>query len=107
MFKEYGFQIPAEELAVTADEAVRLAGEIGFPVVMKISSPDILHKTDIGGVLIKLRTVDEVRQGFHHILSAAQAAQPQARIEGVQIQEMVRAESRSSSACLMTPSLAR
>ena len=63
MFKEYGFQTPAEGLATSADEAVQLAGEIGFPVVLKIASPDILHKTDIGGVVVNLGTTDEVRQG--------------------------------------------
>jgi len=63
-----------------------MAGEMGFPVVLKIASPDILHKTDMGGVLLNLRTADEVRQGFHNILAAAQAAQPAARIEGVQVQ---------------------
>ena len=89
MYRQYGFQAPAERLASSADEAVRLAGEIGFPVVLKIASPDILHKTDLGGVLLSLRTADEVRQGFHNILTAVQAAQPAARIEGVQVQEMV------------------
>ena len=89
MYRQYGFQVPAERLATSADEAVRLAGEIGFPVVLKIASPDILHKTDIGGVLLNLRTANEVRQGFHNILAAAKAAQPAARIEGVQVQEMI------------------
>ena len=51
MYRQYGFQAPAEALAASADEAVRLASEIGFPVVLKIASPDILHKTDIGGVI--------------------------------------------------------
>ncbi len=89
MFKQYGFQTPADGLATSADEAVRLAGEIGFPVVMKITSPDILHKTDIGGVLINLHTADEVRRGYQQILAAAQTALPAARIEGIQVQEMV------------------
>ena len=89
MFKQYGFQTPADGLATSADEAVRLAGEIGYPVVMKITSPDILHKTDIGGVLVNLHTADEVRRGYQQILAAAQTALPAARIEGIQIQEMV------------------
>jgi 3-hydroxypropionyl-CoA synthetase (ADP-forming) len=89
MYRQYGFKSPAEALAISADEAVRLASEIGFPVVLKIASPDILHKTDIGGVVLNLHSADEVRQGFHRILAAVQAAQLGARIDGVQVQEMV------------------
>src|SRR4030042_1277821 len=89
MYRRYGFQTPAEALAASADEAVRLASEIGFPVVLKIASPDILHKTDMGGVVLNLHSADEVRQGFHRILAAAQATQLGARIDGVQVQEMV------------------
>jgi 3-hydroxypropionyl-CoA synthetase (ADP-forming) len=89
MYKQYGFLVPIERLTTSAHEAVLLAGEIGFPVVLKIASPDILHKTDIGGVILNVRTADEVRQGFHRIMTAAQTAQPEAKIEGVQIQEMV------------------
>ena len=89
MYRQYGFKTPAEALAVSADEAVRLASEIGFPVVLKIASPDVLHKTDIGGMELNLRSTDEVRKGFHRILAAVQAAQPGVRIDGVQVQEMV------------------
>ena len=89
MFKQYGFQTPAEGLATNADQAVQFANEFGFPVVLKIASPDILHKTDIGGVMINLRSAEEVHQGFHQVLVAAQTAQPDARIAGVQVQEMV------------------
>jgi acyl-CoA synthetase (NDP forming) len=62
VYEQYGFQAPAERLATSADEAVQLTGEIGFPVVLKIASPDILHKTDMGGVMLNLRSADEVRQ---------------------------------------------
>ncbi len=89
MYRQYGFLTPAEGLAASADQAVQLASEIGFPVVLKVASPDILHKTDIGGVILNLRTADEVRPGFHQILAAVQTAQPEARIEGIQVQEMV------------------
>jgi 3-hydroxypropionyl-CoA synthetase (ADP-forming) len=89
MYRQYGFEAPRAGTAATADEAARLAGEIGFPVALKIASPDILHKTDIGGVLLGVRTPDEVRQGFDRIVSAARAAYPEARIEGVEVQEMV------------------
>jgi 3-hydroxypropionyl-CoA synthetase (ADP-forming) len=86
---QYGFEAPRAGLAATASEAVRLAAEIGFPVALKISSPDILHKTDIGGVLLNLRTPDEVGQGYDRIMAAARAAHPQAIVDGVEVQEMV------------------
>ena len=89
MFQQYGFQTPHAGLASNAADAVRLAGDIGFPVALKISSPDILHKTDIGGVIVNVRTAGEVRQGYDDIMAAALAAHPAARIDGIEIQEMV------------------
>ena len=76
MFQQYGFQTPHTGLASSAADAVRLASDIGFPVALKVSSPDILHKTDIGGVILNVRTADEVRQGYEHIMAAALAAHP-------------------------------
>jgi 3-hydroxypropionyl-CoA synthetase (ADP-forming) len=87
--EQYDFQAPRAGTATTADEAARLAGEIGFPVALKIASPDILHKTDIGGVILGVRTEDEARQGYDRITAAARAAHPAARIDGVEVQEMV------------------
>ena len=89
MYQQYGFQTPHAGLASSAADAVRLAGDIGFPVALKISSPDILHKTDIGGVILNVRTADEVRQGYDRIMAAALAAHPAARIDGIEVQEMV------------------
>lgn len=85
----YGIATPGEGLATSADEAARLAGEIGFPVVLKIVSPDILHKTDAGGVLVGLKSADEVREGYEKILASARAYNPDARIDGVQVQQLV------------------
>ncbi len=87
--RHYGFEVPRAGLAASADEAARLAEGIGFPVALKISSPDILHKTDIGGVLLNLHTPDEVRRGYERIMVAARAAHPEAVINGVEVQEMV------------------
>jgi 3-hydroxypropionyl-CoA synthetase (ADP-forming) len=89
MYRQYGFEAPRAGIAASGDDAARLAGEIGFPVALKISSPEILHKTDIGGVILNLRTADEVRQGFDRVTAAARAAHPEARIDGVEVQEMV------------------
>jgi acyl-CoA synthetase (NDP forming) len=85
----YGIPTPAEALAECSDDAVRLADRIGFPVAMKIVSPDILHKTDAGGVQIGLKSAAEVRGAFTSIVSNARAYDPEARILGVQVQQMV------------------
>ncbi|GLV79172.1 acetate--CoA ligase family protein [Streptomyces hygroscopicus] len=85
----YGIPTPAEGLAESADDAVALADRIGFPVVLKIVSPDILHKTDAGGVRVGLTSCAEVRGAFTAIVANARAHDPQARIQGVQVQQMV------------------
>ncbi|MFI6709274.1 acetate--CoA ligase family protein [Nonomuraea sp. NPDC050478] len=85
----YGIATPGEGLATSAGQAAELAAEIGFPVVLKIVSPDILHKTDAGGVLVGVKTADEVREGFDKILANARAYDPDARIDGVQVQQLV------------------
>ncbi len=85
----YGINIPREGLARTGEEAVRLAGSIGFPVVMKIVSPQILHKTEAGGVLVGMGSPEEVARGFATIVENARKYDPKAEILGVQIQQML------------------
>src|SRR5215510_7024537 len=85
----YGIPVPQEGLATSAQEAVRLAHEIGYPVVLKIVSTDILHKTDAGGVLTGLASAAEVEQGYSTILANARAYQAEARLLGVQVQQML------------------
>ncbi len=85
----YGLRLPANELAATADEAVEAANRIGYPVVLKIASPDILHKTDVGGVKVGLRSAQDVRDAFDLIVYRAQRYVPEARIWGCLVQEMV------------------
>ncbi|WP_327153498.1 acetate--CoA ligase family protein [Streptomyces tubercidicus] len=85
----YGIPTPAEGLAESADEAVALADRIGFPVVLKIVSPDILHKTDAGGVRVGLTSCAEVRGAFTAIVDNARSYDPEARIQGVQVQQMI------------------
>lgn len=89
IMKAYGIRMPQSKLAATAEEAVTYAQEIGFPVVMKISSPDILHKTDVGGVKVGLRTPNEVRDAFDLMVYRATRFLPDARIWGCLVQEMV------------------
>lgn len=76
-------------LATTSDEAVKIAHELGFPVVLKIASPDISHKSDIGGVMLNLVDSDAVSIGYAKITSNAQAAYPHAHISGVYVQRMI------------------
>jgi len=84
----YGLKIPKSSLAKTADEAVKLAAEIGYPVVMKIASPDILHKTDVGGVKVGLESADQVRDAFDLMIYRTERYLPEADIWGCQVQEM-------------------
>ncbi len=77
-------------LARSAHEAARLAKEIGWPVVLKIASPDILHKSDVGGVAVGLDSVSAVRAAYKRILANARAAKPEAHLEGVLVQAMAR-----------------
>jgi acetyltransferase len=75
-------------VASTPKEAIEIANQIGYPVVLKIASPDILHKTDIGGVKIGLRNSEELRDAFELMVYRAERYVPEARIWGCQVQEM-------------------
>jgi acetyl coenzyme A synthetase (ADP forming)-like protein len=85
----YGIATPQEGLATSASAAVRLAKDMGFPVVLKIASSDILHKTDAGGVLTDVSSAAEVRRGYETIMQNARAYNPKASIAGVQVQQML------------------
>lgn len=85
----YGLRIPESDLAETADQAVKIASRIGYPVVLKIASPDILHKTDVGGVKIDLENETDVRDAFELITYRAHRYLPEATVWGCLVQEMV------------------
>jgi acyl-CoA synthetase (NDP forming) len=85
----YGIAVPGEGLATSAQEAVSLADGIGYPVVLKIVSPDILHKTEAKGVLVGLGSADEVSSGFDTVVGNAKAYRADADITGVQVQQML------------------
>jgi acetyltransferase len=85
----YGISTTRRLVAKSADEAVAAAKEIGFPIVMKILSPDISHKTDVGGVRLDLKNETDVRAAFEQITTSASHAVPTARIDGVSVQEMI------------------
>jgi acetyl coenzyme A synthetase (ADP forming)-like protein len=85
----YGLHIPDSRLAASPDEAVKIASQIGYPVVLKIASPDILHKTDVGGVKVGLDNPNDVRDAYELMTYRAQRYVPEARLWGCQVQEMV------------------
>jgi len=84
----YGLRTPESKVAATPDEALKIAGEIGYPVVLKIASPDILHKTDVGGVKVGLNNSEDLRDAFELMTYRAERYVPEARIWGCQVQEM-------------------
>jgi acetyltransferase len=86
---EYGIPTAAIRLARNADKAAVLAGELGFPVVMKVASPDILHKSDVGGVMLNLQNQDQVREGYARMLERMRVARPEAQIDGVHLQRQI------------------
>jgi len=89
ILKAYGMKIPRSSVAQTPEQAIAFASEIGYPVVLKIASPDILHKTDVGGVKVELRNAEDVRDAFELMVYRAQRYVPEARIWGCLVQEMV------------------
>jgi acetyl coenzyme A synthetase (ADP forming)-like protein len=89
VLRAYGFRLPESRIARTTKEAVKTASEIGYPVVMKIASPDVLHKSDMGGVRVRLENDAMVEDAFFDITTSIQLRQPHARILGVMVQEMI------------------
>ncbi len=85
----YGIPTPGEGLATSAEETATLATEIGFPVVLKIVSPEILHKTDAGGVLVGVEDAEAAAKGYDEIVRNAKAYDANATITGVQVQQML------------------
>jgi len=89
VLEQAGLRFARSATAANAEEAVRLAEEIGYPVVLKIRSPDIAHKSEVGGVKVGLSDAAAVRDGFESIMKSVQAAMPNAEILGVSVNEMV------------------
>ena len=85
----YGIPVNPTTAAASAEEAVSIAKGYGFPVMMKILSRDIIHKTDAGGVFLDLKTDEDVKKAYTDLISTACAASPQAKIDGVTMQSMI------------------
>jgi len=87
--KTCGLTVVEESVAATAEEAVQQASALGFPVALKVLSPQILHKTEVGGICLNLADADQVAQAFQAIMERAGAAAPEAEIRGVLVSRMV------------------
>ncbi len=88
ILESYGFKTLPMKVASSGEEAVSIAKDIGFPVVLKIVSPDILHKSDAGGVKVGLEQEEEVREAFEEIMKNVQEYKPDAHIQGILVQKM-------------------
>jgi len=92
LLRAYGIPVSREEIAQTAADAVKIAKKIGFPVVAKVVSRDILHKSDIGGVVLNLTSAAEVRQAFNDITARVRKLKNKPKLEGVLIAQQVKAD---------------
>jgi len=89
ILESYGFPIPPYALTEDEDSAVKFAQKIGYPVVLKIVSPQIIHKVDLGGVVLNIRNSRMLKQAYQHLLKRVQSALPDAPIWGVMVQKMI------------------
>jgi len=89
LLAKHGIPVTQSFLATTVSESVRMADDLGYPVVLKIESPDVSHKTDVGGVRLALSSADEVARAFVEVVRSVETSRPDARIEGVCIEECV------------------
>jgi acyl-CoA synthetase (NDP forming) len=89
ILKAAGFPVNQFGLASNPDQAVMLAERFGFPVVLKIVSSDIVHKSDIGGVIVGIDSPEKVRSNFERLMMNARNSHPQAKVDGILIEEMI------------------
>ncbi|MBE6524230.1 MAG: acetyl-CoA synthetase [Thermoplasmata archaeon] len=89
ILKAYGVPIPGEAVVCSAEDAVKESDRIGYPVVMKIVSPDIQHKTDVGGVVVGVKNSEDAKAAYNKIMDSCKKNVPNAKINGVSIQQMV------------------
>jgi len=85
---EYGISVTKFMVAKNETEACKFAGDIGYPVVLKIVSPDVIHKSDVGGVIVGLKNANEVKKAYKQIVSNVKKHKPKAKIVGILVQEM-------------------
>src|SRR5678810_771820 len=85
----YGIAVPKEGVATSAADTAKIATATGFPVVLKIVSPDILHKTEAGGVLVGVKSAEEAQKGYDTVVANAKKYNANAKVLGVQVQQML------------------
>ncbi|MFC1983529.1 acetate--CoA ligase family protein [Chloroflexota bacterium] len=90
LFKQAGISVNETKLAVSREEAISISEQLGFPVVLKIASPDVVHKSDAGGVKLGLSTSEQVGKAYDDILAAIKKEYPKAVIQGISVQKMAR-----------------
>ena len=90
LLKQAGIDVVDTRLATSKDEAISISQELGFPVVLKIASADVVHKSDAGGVKLGLETPEQVGKAYDDIMAAIKKEYPQAKIQGVSVQKMAR-----------------
>lgn len=90
ILKQAGIPVVETRLATTQKEAVLLSQKMGFPVALKIASPDVIHKTDSGGVRLSLNSVSEVKKAYGEIMEKVERQYPDAKIDGISVQKMAR-----------------
>ena len=89
LLEAYGLPVPRYGLARSPEEAVEIASHIGFPVVLKVVSPDIIHKSDVGGVVVNVRSEEQVVEAYTRIVENVKRRAPEARVYGILVQQMV------------------
>ena len=89
MFKAYNIPVPGAAISNSADDAAAAADKIGYPVVMKIVSPDIAHKTDVGGVVVGVKNAQAAKDAYNSIMKSVSEKAPKAKIVGVSIEQML------------------
>lgn len=89
LISSYGIPTAPIKLARNEEEAIAIADELGFPVVMKIASPDILHKSDVGGVMLNIKDASSLQIGYAQMMERVKASMPNAQIDGVHIQRQI------------------
>jgi len=90
LLKEAGIDVTDTRLAVSREEALSISGQMGYPAVLKIVSPDVIHKTDSGGVKLGIENADEAGRAYDEILESVKKHYPEADIRGVSVQPMAR-----------------
>lgn len=89
IFKAYGIVVPKEGVATSEVEVLKIARHVGYPVVLKIESPDIQHKTDAGAVILNLATAEDILKGYRKVIENSKKYKPDADIRGVIVQHMM------------------